>query len=168
MKKTPRARGLPRIPALALGLALALSGCASQRPMAAFATDGCSMFPDGALIGKADWCSCCVAHDLAYWQGGTSSERLKADQDLRNCVRAATSDPALADTMLAGVRLGGGPYFPTSYRWGYGWSWGRGYGPLSAEEQAQAAQLRTRYMAENPNLSCHGTAGTYSDTHAGR
>lgn len=29
----------------------------------------------------------------------------------------------------------GGPYYITSYRWGYGWPYGRGYTPLSAPER---------------------------------
>ena len=47
---------------------------------ARFATDGCSLFPDRALVGSADWCDCCLAHDLAYWRGGTESQRLDADR----------------------------------------------------------------------------------------
>ena len=36
--------------------------------------------------------------------------------------------------MLTGVRIGGSPYFPTSYRWGYGWPYPRGYQDLSEDE----------------------------------
>jgi len=39
--------------------------------------------------------------------------------------------------MLAGVRVGGSPYYPTPYRWGYGWPYARGYKALSDEEKAQ-------------------------------
>jgi hypothetical protein len=41
--------------------------------------------------------------------------------------------------MLAGVRVGGSPLFPTSYRWGYGWSYQRGYQPLSEREKRQVS-----------------------------
>jgi hypothetical protein len=43
--------------------------------------------------------------------------------------------------MFAGVRVGGSPYFPTPFRWGYGWSYPRGYGALSEQELAQVIKL---------------------------
>lgn len=134
-------------------IAAGLAGC-STPTLQPFSTDGCSMFPDRALAGKADWCGCCVAHDLAYWRGGTAAERLAADRELAQCVTASSHDAALAQTMLAGVRAGGGPYFVTAYRWGYGWPYGRMYQPLDAREAAQADTLRARYLATNPDLVC--------------
>jgi len=134
--------------------AVLLSACASAQVVQPFATDGCSLFPDRSLIDKSDWCSCCLAHDLAYWRGGTADERLKADQDLKSCVFAASGDSKLADLMLAGVRAGGGPYFFTPYRWGYGWPFGRLYEPLSAAEDAQVSSLRELYLSSNPALAC--------------
>jgi hypothetical protein len=119
-----------------------------------FSTDGCSLFPDRAMLGKADWCHCCLEHDLAYWRGGTVDERLKADQQLQACVLQASGNPALADLMFAGVRSGGGPYFYTPYRWAYGWPFGRNYEALSADEQAAAALLERQYLAINPALAC--------------
>ena len=44
--------------------------------------------------------------------------------------------------MLAGVRVGGSPYFPTSFRWGYGWSYPRWYQALTDEEKMQIALLK--------------------------
>lgn len=140
---------------LAFATHLLLSGCASMPAMQAFSTDGCSLFPDRSLVSKADWCSCCLAHDLAYWRGGTADERLKADQELKSCVFAATDNAELANLMFAGVRIGGGPYFFTPYRWAYGWPYGRLYEPLSPAEEAEASALRSRYLATNPNLVCH-------------
>jgi len=125
--------------------------CGAMEP---FSTDGCSLFPDRSRITKKDWCDCCLAHDLAYWRGGTAAERLKADQELRDCVARATRDAALAELMFAGVRSGGGPYFVTPYRWGYGWKFGRLYEALSAEEEKQASDLRAAYLAKNPSLAC--------------
>ena len=122
--------------------------------MRPFSTDGCSLFPDRALIGKSDWCSCCLAHDLAYWRGGTIETRLNADQELKACVHKATSNDALAELMFAGVRSGGGPYFFTPYRWGYGWPFGKLYEALTAEEETLAASLERDYLAGNPSLSC--------------
>lgn len=112
------------------------------------------MFPDRSLIGKSDWCDCCVAHDLAYWRGGTAEERLKADRELKACVLAKTSNEKLADVMFAGVRTGGGPYFYTHYRWGYGWPYGRGYAPLTPEEKEMAKEGEKKYFARAPSPSC--------------
>ncbi|HEU5182168.1 MAG TPA: hypothetical protein VFW45_15395 [Candidatus Polarisedimenticolia bacterium] len=130
------------------------SACASVPVMKPFSTDACSMFPDRSPLGKADWCRCCLAHDLAYWRGGTADERLKADLGLKRCVLSATGSGKLADLIFAGVRTGGGPYFFTPYRWGYGWSFGRMYKPLSAAEEAQASSQREDYLATNPRLVC--------------
>ena len=99
-----------------------------------FASDGCSAFPDGTPETKTLWLSCCTSHDSAYWQGGSYAERLQADQDLRSCV-AQTGQPEIARLMLAGVRVGGTPYLPTSFRWGYGWPYPRGYKTLTEAER---------------------------------
>ncbi len=142
---------------LALLSALLLCACASaQAPavLSPFTTDGCSMFPDRSLVSEADWCRCCVAHDLVYWRGGTAEERLEADQALRTCVQQATGNAALAELMYTGVRTGGGPYFYTSYRWAYGWPYGRGYEPLTSGERAQAAALQAQYLSSRPVLMC--------------
>jgi hypothetical protein len=135
-------------------LTVIVSACATPKTLSPFSTDGCSLFPDHSLIGKADWCKCCLKHDLAYWRGGTSKERLDADQALKACVQAATGDEALADLMYEGVRMGGGPYFYTPYRWGYGWSYGRLYTPLTSDEQESASKLEHDYLSSNPTLIC--------------
>lgn len=142
-----------------------VAGCASvpsiaPGTLAPFSTDGCSLFPDRSLIDKVDWCRCCVAHDLAYWRGGTSENRLAADRDLRACVHQATGNEALAELMFAGVRAGGGPYFFTPYRWAYGWSYGRNYEPLSASEEVQANALEREYRDKNPTLACPSSEST--------
>ncbi len=111
-----------------------------------FSTDGCSLFVDGPLNDPYRWRHCCLAHDLAYWQGGTQAERLAADETLRACMVQAQGS-FTASYVFAGVRWGGHPDWPSTYRWGYGWSyWGRqgprGYEPLSPAELAQLqAQL---------------------------
>lgn len=139
---------------------LIMSGCASfsvaQLALKPFASDGCSLFPDRAYINQKDWCTCCVAHDLAYWRGGSAEARLKADQDLRDCVLKLTRNQALAELMFVGVRSGGGPYFFTPYRWGYGWHFGRAYLPLNAEETALADRFANDYKSKNPELRCEG------------
>jgi hypothetical protein len=108
-------------------------GAGTLRP---FSTDGCSDFPDGNLRHRSLWRTCCVEHDRVYWQGGTYAERTAADLALERCV-AAVGEPAIARLMLAGVRVGGSPWWPTRYRWGYGWPWPRGYRALTAAERAQ-------------------------------
>ena len=107
-----------------------------------FTTDGCSVFPDGTIEQQSLWSECCIRHDIAYWQGGTYKERLKVDQSLEKCV-AKVGEPEIAKLMLAGVRIGGSPYFPTTYRWGYGWPYPRGYKALTQEEKNQVKEKLT-------------------------
>ena len=107
-------------------------------------TDGCSSFPNGTLEQKSLWVNCCIRHDLAYWKGGTYEERLQADLSLEQCV-AMVGEPRVAKLMLAGVRVGGSPYWPTTYRWGYGWSYLRGYQSLSRAEKSQVEQQLTQF-----------------------
>ncbi|WP_425092660.1 hypothetical protein [Tropicimonas sp. S265A] len=127
-----------------------------------FTTDGCSgglsstwavvadIFPGfaDAHEGRPPWEACCVAHDRRYHDadGAGSPDasfdaRLKADEELRSCVRAhgetnldkmaarydATPDQVelayrtIADAMFNAVRFGGGPCTGLPWRWGYGY-----------------------------------------------
>lgn len=81
-----------------------------------FKSDGCSVFPDG------DYQYCCVEHDLAYFKGGTWRERLIADNKLFKCVNGKKDwwHKVVAPMMWAGVRIGGVPFLPTPFRWGFG------------------------------------------------
>ena len=115
-------------------------GVVAESKLRSFTTDGCSAFPDGSREDKQLWLTCCTRHDLAYWQGGTRTERRSADRALQACV-AEVGKPALAKLMLAGVRVGGTPYLPTRFRWGYGWPYFRGYKALSPEEQQRVSEL---------------------------
>ncbi len=123
---------------------LTTTACASGAVIAPFTSDGCSEFPDGPSQHKGLWLACCIHHDKAYWQGGTYKERSQADAALQQCV-AAVGQPQIAKLMLAGVRAGGSPYWPTRFRWGYGWPWLRGYTALTAEERAQAQTALAEY-----------------------
>ena len=105
-----------------------------------FTTDGCSSFPDGTFEYGELWLSCCSTHDLAYWQGGTYKQRVDADQELKECVEQV-GEPSIAALMLAGVRVGGTPYLPTKFRWGYGWPYLRGYKAVTPEEQRKIETL---------------------------
>ncbi len=123
----------------ALIVALALSACGLADELSPFTSDGCSSFPDGTLAAKNLWLACCTAHDLAYWQGGSYQQRLTADRELQQCV-ARTGEDEIARLMLAGVRVGGTPYLPTRFRWGYGWPYLRGYQPLTTAKKILIAQ----------------------------
>lgn len=118
---------------LTLGL-LCLAASASADQLKPFTTDGCSVFPNGTPRQQSLWLDCCIAHDLAYWMGGTRDDRREADLSLRQCV-ADIGEAEIGEIMLAGVRVGGSPYWPTGYRWGYGWGYLRGYDALSDEER---------------------------------
>jgi len=105
-----------------------------------FISDGCSIFPDGNWQSQTLWHSCCLKHDYDYWKGGTQTQRKNSDNALKQCV-IELGEAEIAELMLAGVRAGGGPYWPTPYRWGYGWPMGRGYKALTAAEQQQVQKL---------------------------
>jgi hypothetical protein len=101
-----------------------------------FTSDGCSLFPDGTVEQQELWLTCCVAHDFDYWQGGSATQRERSDARLKQCVKEV-GEPIIASMMLAGVRVGGSPYLPTPFRWGYGWPYPRGYKVLSESERQQ-------------------------------
>lgn len=111
---------------LITGILVFSSHLAQSDKLKPFTSDGCSAFPDGTLFQQTLWQQCCTAHDLAYWQGGTYQQRLDADLELESCV-TKIGEPAIAKLMLAGVRVGGSPYLPTSFRWGYGWKYPKPY-----------------------------------------
>lgn len=125
---------------------------AAAQDLSPFKSDGCSMFPDRlTLLG--DWCSCCVEHDIAYWQGGTEAQKDSADQCLRECVWSVTLSEILSDAMYHGVAVGGSAYFPTWYRWGYGWKYGRGYDSLSPPQLDSVQRYLNQYFSlptDNP------------------
>ncbi|ABI71677.1 hypothetical protein [Shewanella frigidimarina] len=105
-----------------------------------FTSDGCSAFPNGTFEQSELWLACCQKHDYDYWKGGTFDERLASDKALRACV-TNVGQPQIALLMLAGVRVGGTPYLPTQFRWGYGWSYPRDYGALTDDEHQQVELL---------------------------
>jgi len=137
----------------ALGIT-ALLACAPAWAAEDFTSDGCSLFPDGTIKDRAQWCECCLGHDIAYWRGGTEDERRKADEELRACVLKRTQDNALAETMYLGVRAGGHPVFPAWYRWAYGWPYGRGYQSLNDEEQKEIRKKLDAYGKDHPAGYC--------------
>ena len=116
---------------------------------APFTTDGCSWFPDGYLKQRTLWLDCCIAHDYAYWKGGSRDERMEADRQLKSCV-SSLGLPTLGWLMELGVYVGGSPVFPTSFRWDYGWPYPRRYRALTEEE---LKQVKRQSQGRYPNRS---------------
>lgn len=113
-----------------------------------FTSDGCSAFPDGTIKQKTLWLQCCTTHDVAYWKGGSYGARKAADIELKQCV-AAVGQQRIAELMLAGVRVGGSAYFPTEFRWGYGWPYLRGYKVLTELELKEVDEYLKQYEMDN-------------------
>jgi hypothetical protein len=124
-----------------------LYGCAPADEIAPFTSDGCSAFPDGTVQENELWLHCCTEHDRAYWIGGLREERAAADQALKDCV-AEVGRPHIAALMLAGVRVGGTPYLPTRFRWGYGWPYPRGYEAVPDEVRRKLIEASMRTADE--------------------
>tara|TARA_B100000963_G_scaffold361561_2_gene397691 strand:- start:8605 stop:9036 length:432 start_codon:yes stop_codon:yes gene_type:complete len=123
-----------------------LLGCnESKKELADFTSDGCSLFINGTFANPDLWEDCCTLHDMAYWRGGTEEERKQADLAFRSCVEKKTGNSELAEVMYQAVRTGGEPYFPTWYRWGYGWPVGRGYRAISPEEEKMVEQKLRKF-----------------------
>ena len=85
-------------------------------PPAEYTGDGCTLFPDG------NYRECCYSHDLDYFRGGTEKERRESDKRLYRCVRSKKGwqNEIAAPLMLFGVRVFGGSFLPTPFRWGFG------------------------------------------------
>lgn len=115
-----------------------------------FTSDGCSAFPDGTFKQKQLWLTCCEKHDFDYWKGGTYEDRVKSDNNLKQCV-SEVGEPEVALLMLAGVRVGGTPYLPTNFRWGYGWPYPKGYGELTPQELEQVEKLSALLNLHTPD-----------------
>lgn len=144
---------------LIAAVVLLTCAAASASELHDFTSDGCSLFPDGNRKDRALWCDCCLAHDIAYWQGGTKEERKHADEVLRDCVLERTGSKALSDMMYNGVRAGGHPAFLTWYRWGYGWKYGKGYAPLTEQEKQQVREKLNTYSIKHPSGYCREAHG---------
>lgn len=118
-----------------------------------FSYDGCSSFPDA--IGMNDWSACCLEHDIKYWVGGTSTQKSIADDELETCV-AERTNKAFGKLVRFGVEVGGQPWLPTTWRWGYGWVINRGFKEIGPSEQlkidAMTAQIPNPIDLEIPPL----------------
>jgi pimeloyl-ACP methyl ester carboxylesterase len=83
-----------------------------------FKFDGCSHWFQ-RWRGKKIW-RACFFHDLRYWVGGSSTDRLIADAKLMIDVAELLDDPTMAEIMFAGVRAGGGSAWKQEFSWGFG------------------------------------------------
>lgn len=128
-----------------IAILLCVSNVIYAGDLKVFQSDGCSSFPDGTYKEQTLWLSCCIDHDRAYWKGGTYDEREEADKALSSCIKNV-GEPDIANLMLAGVRVGGTPFLPTSFRWAYGWPYLnlRGYKALNAADLQEVAAIKKR------------------------
>jgi hypothetical protein len=120
-------------------------GGTARLPDYIYTTDGCSRWPDGS------WKACCVVHDIAYWCGGGAADREQADDWLRQC--ANDKAQGMGGILYLGTRVGGVPWLPTPWRWGYGWDdWPRGYEaaepPAAPPVKALLDMLKARSIVE--------------------
>lgn len=91
-----------------------------KQPDFIFTSDGCTGWFDDS------WLACCVVHDISYWCGGSEQDRKEADRELKQCVNKKLN--MMGSFMYVGVQMGGHPWLPTPWRWGYGWdNWPKGY-----------------------------------------
>lgn len=97
-----------------------IPGSLSLQPPNPCRMDGCTLVPD------FDFKDCCNSHDIAYWLGGTPERREHADKVFYRCIRDVKPS-FIATLYYYGVRIGGTPYLPTPWRWGFGWEFGHGY-----------------------------------------
>ena len=116
-----------------------------------FTSDGCSAFPNGTYRQPDLWLHCCILHDFDYWKGGSFRSRIDSDNRLEQCVNKTGQDE-VALLMLAGVRLGGSPYIPSPFRWGYGWPYPKLYGPLDPCEKGQLSKLTVKLSQDHRAL----------------
>tara|TARA_Y100000768_G_scaffold388943_1_gene389024 strand:- start:1417 stop:1956 length:540 start_codon:yes stop_codon:yes gene_type:complete len=116
-----------------------------------FISDGCSLWPEGTAQDRSLWLECCVFHDLKYWRGGTQGEKNLADKEFKQCI-AEKGYTQLASLMEFGVEVGGSPRYATSFKWGYGWTYDRGYVPLTPKEKKY---LRTLAPKSGEDLSSY-------------
>jgi len=86
------------------------------------------------------WNACCLEHDIAYWLGGSRTDRLRADEALHECLNKYDL-PVSAFLVKKTVRVTGSAYLPFPFRWGYGWPFPRGYRSPDPDARIRAAFL---------------------------
>lgn len=122
----------------------------AQLPDYIYTTDGCSRWPDGS------WTVCCVVHDISYWCGGSDEDRNEADELLKQCANEKAT--WMGSIIYPAVRIGGMPWLPTPWRWGYGWDkWPQGYETidLSPSVKELIERLKVRSIVEEQLKDIH-------------
>lgn len=103
-------------------------------PIAPFKTDYCTNYPEGTKTHPELWKHCCLIHDLNFWAGGSTQNRNKSDQNLKNCIHQSGA-PITAWMMFLGVRIGSlSPIKYSNKKWGHGWKNRSPYQLLSVDE----------------------------------
>lgn len=129
---------------LSSSCAFATIGYEPTNQIEPFSTDGCSVSPEGTPSDKSAWVHCCITHDIAYWVGGKSSERLKADKDLQACI-TEEGFSTIGTLYYIAVRKGGSPWGYAPWRWGYGWPYNHGYRNLN-EAQRESVEEESQFI----------------------
>ena len=91
-------------------------------PDLAFTRDGCTLWPDALFFH--DFKEACLAHDIAYWAGGSVERQHEANVNFRSDVaKTGPLGPALGLLMYAGVEYLGdnGVSRTVDSEWVYGW-----------------------------------------------
>lgn len=94
-----------------------------------FSSDECTYFPEGTHSQPKLWAECCVEHDLKYWIGGTKSEQVTSDLQLKDCVSQKSSE-FYGELMYRGVVLGHLSPIKSETRWS--WGFGKPYREFQA------------------------------------
>lgn len=107
-----------------------------------FTSDGCSVSPDGIPATEKNqlWVECCVAHDTAYWLGGTKKEKKIADENLGKCIKQKGYS-IVGSLFKNTVDKTGSAKTSLTFRWGYGWNYNRPYTEITTQEEAQVQLL---------------------------
>lgn len=89
-------------------------------PKRPFKSDGCSGWVDSWK--RISLYPAGFVHDLKYWCGypGEEVARLVADAELMIDVAKLLNETGMAETMFAGVRVGGHERFRLPFSWGFG------------------------------------------------
>lgn len=136
-------------------------------------SDKCSLAPDG-IPGVADFGPACVAHDVAYYVGGSQAARRSADKKLAKDMKDAGSPAIIASIYRAFTNAfgNGGVLHDTAvllgkdpFKWGFGeTSTWRGYArdywksrPAAEYAEAFAAEQTKIVQASNGGLLANGT-----------
>lgn len=102
--------------------------------LTSFETDFCTNYPEGTQEKPALWKHCCLMHDMFFWAGGSKTDRLDADLELKSCIED-TGSLYQARVMYLAVRAGS--YSPIKYpkrKWNNGWDKRPDFQTLSSKD----------------------------------